>query len=112
MSHRGAEVTGSAARKIPVEVLLSDTVFKAVEAGGTDQVVLLPLGEVVSKREESAYGPEQVGIIAVKLKDRFGSKVVEASSREVISSDPTTVFFKEKGGVEVVKLDLTELVGH
>ena len=112
MSYRGAEETGSAARKIPVEVLLSDTVFKAVEAGGTDQVVLLSLGEVVSKGEESVYGPEQVGVFAVKFKDQFGSKVVEASSRKVVSSDPATVFFEEKGGVEVVELDLTELVGH
>ena len=58
MSDRGAKMTGKATHQIPVEVLLSDTVFKAVEAGGTDQVVLLRLGEVVSERKKSAYSPE------------------------------------------------------
>ena len=106
------EVTGGAACKIPVEVLLSDTVFEVVEARGTDQVFLLPVGEEVSKGEESAHGSEEVGVFTVKLKDRFGLKIVEPPSREVKSSDPTTMLLKEKGGVEMIELDLTELVGH
>ena len=110
VSYWGAKVTGGAACKIPVEVLLSDTVFEAIEAGGTDQVFLLSLGEEVSKGEESAHGPEEVGVFAVKLKDRFGSKVVEAPSGEVKSSDPAAMLFEEKGRVEVVELDLTKFV--
>ena len=48
----------------------------------------------------------------MKLKDRLGSKIVEVTSGEVISGDPTAVFLEEKGRVEMVKLDLAELVGH
>ena len=58
MSDRGAKVAGNATRKVPVEVLLSDTVFEAVETEGADQVVFLCLGKVVPERKESAYGPE------------------------------------------------------
>ena len=58
MSDRGAKVAGDATRKVPVEILLSDTVFEAVETEGADQVVFLCSGKVVSKRKEAAHGPE------------------------------------------------------
>ena len=48
----------------------------------------------------------------MEFKDGFSSKVVEAAKWEVKSSNPVMVFFKEKGGVEMVELDLTEFVGH
>ena len=48
----------------------------------------------------------------MKLKDRLGAKIVEVCSGEVISSDPTAVFFEEEDRVEMVELDLTEFVGH
>ena len=48
----------------------------------------------------------------MKLKDRLGAEIVEVCSGEVESSDPTAVFFKEEGRVEMVKLNLAEFVGH
>ena len=64
------------------------------------------------KGKESVNGPVQVGVITMKFKDGFSSEVGEASSREVKPSNPATMFFKEKGGVEVVELNLAEFVGH
>ena len=107
-----SKVTGGAACPIPVEVLLSDTVFKTIEVEGADEIFLLSESKEMSQGEESAQGLVEVRVIAVKFKEGFSPQVMKDGVREVVLGDPAAVFFKEEGGVEVVELDLTKFVCH